>query len=141
MYNKSESLKLMEKKINIASEIENLREVERVIDEISDENNIGSEIYGNILIACLEAANNAVSHGNKLDPSKRVEITMSIKGNKLTVVTKDEGPGFDFENVPDPTAPENIENVNGRGIFLMSQLSDELVFHEQGRVSEMVFNL
>ncbi len=131
----------MEKKINIASEIENLREVERVIDEISAEFNIGSEIYGNVLIASLEAANNAVSHGNKLDPSKRVDITLTIKGNRLTVITKDEGPGFDYENVPDPTAPENIENVNGRGIFLMRQLSDGLEFHEKGRISELVFNL
>lgn len=131
----------MEKKINIASEIENLREVEKVIDEISAEYNIGSEIYGNILIASLEAANNAVSHGNKLDPSKRVDITLTIKGNRLTVITKDEGPGFDYENVPDPTAPENIENVNGRGIFLMRQLSDGLEFHEDGRISEMYFNL
>ncbi len=131
----------MEKKIKISSKIENLREVERIIDEISAEYDIGTEIYGNILIACLEAANNAISHGNKLDPTKEVNISLQITGNLLTVTTRDQGPGFDYANVPDPTAPENIENINGRGIFLMKQLSDSLEFYEDGRVSEMTFNI
>ncbi|TVR71667.1 MAG: ATP-binding protein [Marinilabiliales bacterium] len=131
----------MEKKLNLYSKIDNLREVERVIDEISAEFDIATEIYGNILIACLEAVNNAISHGNKLDPTKKVDVTFSINNKRMTVITRDEGPGFDFENVPDPTSPENIENVNGRGIFLMKQLSDEITFHDDGRVSEMVFNL
>ena len=131
----------MKKKIVIASKIENLREVERIIDEISAEYSLGTEVYGNVLIASLEAVNNAISHGNKLDPDKNVEIDIKIKDRKLTIITRDNGPGFDFENVPDPTAPENIENVNGRGIFLMRQLSDELLFHEEGRVSEMNFNI
>ncbi len=133
--------KQMEKKLNLYSKIDNLREVERVIDEISAEFDIGTEIYGNVLIASLEAVNNAISHGNKLDPSKKVDVTFRIGDKKMTVITRDEGPGFDFENVPDPTSPENIENVNGRGIFLMKQLSDEITFHDNGRVSEMVFNL
>ncbi len=131
----------MKKKISIASKIENLRQVERVIDEISAEYSFGTEVYGNVLIASLEAVNNAISHGNKLNPEKNVEIEIRIKDKKLTIITKDQGNGFDYENVPDPTAPENIENVNGRGIFLMRQLSDELVFHEDGKISEMKFNI
>lgn len=131
----------MKKKISIASKIENLREVERIIDEISAEYSFGTEVYGNVLIASLEAVNNAISHGNKLNPEKNVEIEIRIKDKKLTIITKDQGNGFDYENVPDPTAPENIENVNGRGIFLMRQLSDELVFHEDGKISEMKFNI
>lgn len=131
----------MEKIINISSKIENLREVERVIDEISAEYDLGSEVYGNILIASLEAVNNAISHGNKLNPEKDVEIIIKITKGLLKIITKDEGPGFDYNNVPDPTAPENIERVNGRGIFLMKQLSDGLTFHEEGRVSEMIFNI
>ncbi len=131
----------MEKIINISSKIENLREVERIIDEISAEYDLGTEVYGNILIASLEAVNNAISHGNKLDPDKDVEINIKIQKGLLTIITKDEGTGFDYNNVPDPTAPENIESVNGRGIFLMKQLSDGLIFHEEGRVSEMIFNI
>jgi len=131
----------MKKKISIASKIENLREVERIIDEISAEYSFGTEVYGNVLIASLEAVNNAISHGNKLNPEKNVEIEIRIKDKKLTIITKDQGSGFDYENVPDPTSPENIENVDGRGIFLMRQLSDELVFHEDGKISEMIFNI
>jgi serine/threonine-protein kinase RsbW len=131
----------MEKYISLTSKIENLREVEKIIDEISAECNIGSEVYGNVLIACLEAVNNAISHGNKLDISKKVEVKFLIENNKLTIITQDEGSGFDYENVPDPTSPENIENINGRGIFLMKHLSDGLTFRENGRISEMYFNI
>jgi serine/threonine-protein kinase RsbW len=129
----------MEKHIRLTSKIENLREVERIIDDISAEIGFGTEVYGNILIACIEAVNNAISHGNKLDPGKDVEVNFKNEGNKLIVTTKDQGKGFDYENVPDPTAPENIENINGRGIFLMKHLSDGLTFREDGRVSEMIF--
>ncbi len=131
----------MKKCINISSKIENLKVIEKIIDEITAEFLIGTEVYGNVLIACLEAVNNAISHGNKLDPEKMVEVIFSIEDKILTIITKDQGNGFDFWNIPDPTAPENIENINGRGIFLMKQLSDELTFHEDGRISEMKFNL
>jgi serine/threonine-protein kinase RsbW len=131
----------MEKNVSLTSKLENLREIEKIVDEISAEHNIGTEVYGNILIACLEAVNNAISHGNKLDPAKKVEIKFIIEENKLVVITKDQGEGFDYDNVPDPTAPENIENIDGRGIFLMRQLSDGLQFHEEGRISEMIFHL
>jgi serine/threonine-protein kinase RsbW len=129
----------MEKNLSLASNLESLREIEKIVDEISARHNIGTELYGNVLIACLEAVNNAITHGNKLDPVKEVEVKFVIEENKLVVITKDQGSGFDYENVPDPTAPENIENIDGRGIFLMRQLSDGLQFHDDGRVSEMVF--
>lgn len=131
----------MEKNVSLTSRLENLREIEKIVDDLSAEYSIGTEVYGNILIACLEAVNNAISHGNKLDPSKNVEVKFIIEENKLVVITKDMGEGFDYENVPDPTAPENIENIDGRGIFLMRQLSDGLQFHDDGRVSEMIFYL
>jgi serine/threonine-protein kinase RsbW len=132
---------LMEKNISISSRIENLREIERLIDELSAKYNLGAEVYGNILIACLEAVNNAISHGNKLDPGKEVKVRFVLEDNRLVVTTEDQGSGFDYENIPDPTAPENIENIDGRGIFLMKQLSDGLTFYEEGRISEMVFNI
>lgn len=131
----------MKRVISLTSKIESLREIERIVDEISARYDLGAEVYGNILIASLEAVNNAITHGNKLNPDKKVEVVFEIDKNKLTIKTRDSGVGFDYENVPDPTAPENIENVNGRGIFLMRQLSDGLDFQEEGRVSEMVFNI
>ena len=131
----------MKKVIKIPSKIENLRKVEKVIDEISGEFRIGEDIYGNILIAALEATNNAIMHGNKLDESKDVTVAFNLEGNILSVKVDDEGSGFDFTNIPDPTAPENLENVNGRGIFLMEKLSDKLSFSRNGATVELEFNM
>ena len=112
----------MEKKYEIKSKIENLRKVEKLVDDISAEYNISTDIYGNILIAALEAANNAILHGNKLDENKIVYIIINKDEKTLKIRVDDEGEGFDYKNIPDPTAPENIENINGRGIFLMEKL-------------------
>ncbi len=131
----------MEKRLSIASKIDNLRKIEKVIDEISTEFTIGEDQYGNILIAALEAANNAILHGNKLDESKTVNIFFKIENEIFSIKVEDEGPGFDYKNIPDPTAPENIENVNGRGIFLMEKLSDEIKFENEGAIVELTFNI
>lgn len=131
----------MERKLSIASKIDNLRKVEKVIDEISSEFSIGEDQYGNILIAALEASNNAILHGNKLDENKNVELLFSISEDSLKIRVEDSGSGFDYQNIPDPTAPENIENVNGRGIFLMEKLSDGINFENEGAIVELEFKL
>lgn len=131
----------MEKVLNIPSKIENLRKVEKLVDEISAECNLNQEIYGNVLIATLEAANNAIMHGNKLDESKNVNIQWFNNNKELHISVQDFGKGFDYKSVPDPTAPENIENINGRGIFLMEKLSDKISFSENGTIVELVFSL
>lgn len=131
----------MKKKLLLESKIDSLHEIEKVIDEISDKHEFAEELYGNILIAALEAVNNAITHGNKFDSSKGIEFSIAIENNKLKIKTIDQGDGFDFNNIPDPTAPENIENITGRGIFLMKSLSDELNFSDEGRISEMIFNI
>lgn len=131
----------MERTISIASKIDNLRKIEKVIDEISAEFKIGEDQYGNILIAALEAANNAILHGNKLDEKKNVDIKFEIENEILSIEVQDLGPGFDYENIPDPTAPENLENVNGRGIFLMERLSDKISFDKNGAIVKLEFKL
>jgi serine/threonine-protein kinase RsbW len=138
---RTEIQSIMEKTLKINSKIENLRKVEKLVDELSSEYNISADIYGNILIAALEAANNAILHGNKLDENKLVNIIVRIDSEKLKIKIDDEGNGFDYKNVPDPTAPENIENVNGRGIFLMEKLSDHIEFTRNGATVELEFNI
>lgn len=118
--------------IVIKSELENLRIVENFVDDLSEELNLSNEIYGNILIATLEAVNNAIIHGNKGNRDLNVFIDSSLDENGLHLIIKDQGPGFDYKNVPDPTAPENIEKINGRGIFLMEKLSDKVEFRNNG---------
>ena len=127
--------------LNIPSKIENLTIVEKAIDDISAEYHLNSELYGNILIATIEAANNAILHGNQLDESKLVDIIFDIENKFLTVTIKDQGIGFDFKGIPDPTAPENIEKINGRGVFLMERLADRINFFENGSKVELVFNI
>ena len=131
----------MEKVLNIASKLESLREVEKMIDEVSTACSMSSEIYGNVLIATLEAANNAILHGNKLDANKDVFIKFTWNSETLELVVKDQGTGFDFRDIPDPTAPGNVEKVNGRGVFLMEKLSDKISFKENGRKVSLTFNL
>ena len=115
--------------------------MEKLVDELSSEHNISADVYGNILIAALEGANNAILHGNKLDENKFVNISVKLDETKLRITIEDEGTGFDYKNVPDPTAPENIENVNGRGIFLMEKLSDHIEFTRNGATVELEFNI
>ena len=131
----------MEQRLEIASKTESLHLVEKFVDDFSASCNIDHDVYGNLLIATLEAANNAITHGNKLDESKQVEIVFSIEEDKILLTVKDEGPGFDYKNIPDPTSPENIENMSGRGVYLMSKLSDEIEFENNGSFIKMTFLL
>lgn len=126
--------------IEFASKGENITKIERLIDELCEKYHIQEEHYGNILIALTEAVNNAIYHGNKQDPEKKVVLKYAADEDNFRFVIEDEGPGFDFENVPDPTAPENIEKPNGRGVFLMRHLSDNIEFSEEGRIVEMEFS-
>lgn len=131
----------MERVLNITSRIESLREVEKMVDEISTACSMSSEVYGNVLIATLEAANNAILHGNKLDENKDVNLEFTWDENRLELVVTDQGKGFNYKDIPDPTAPGNVEKVNGRGVFLMEKLSDDINFMENGSKVTLIFNL
>jgi serine/threonine-protein kinase RsbW len=131
----------MRKDLNIPSEIGNLRLVEKAIDELSMELELSDEVYGNIMVATMEATNNAIIHGNNSDPSKEVKIEIQCLESELKVHIEDQGKGFDHMNIPDPTSPENVEKINGRGIFLMERLSDEILYLADGRIVELKFRL
>lgn len=131
----------MKKKITIDSKLENICAIEKMIDEISDEIKISSDIYGKILIATIEAVNNSIVHGNKLNPTKKVFIDIYFQKPNLHISITDQGNGFDFSNVPDPTTPENIENISGRGVFLMKKLADNLIFNDTGTQVELIFKI
>lgn len=131
----------MKKSINIKSKIDNINLIEKFVDDFSEENKINSEMYGKILIASVEAVNNSIVHGNKEDINKDVYLEMRMDSNQIKVYVKDEGNGFDYDNIPDPTKPENLENIHGRGIYLMNHLADEVNFYKNGAVVEMIFNL
>lgn len=125
--------------IQVPSIVENIRMIESFIDNAKERFELDDDIYGNIMIAVTEAVNNAIKHGNASDKSKNVQLSLSLKDSLIKFVVKDEGKGFDFQNLPDPTSPENIEKIGGRGIFLMRHLSDQVEFKDHGRVVELSF--
>ena len=131
----------MKRDIDILSEIDNIRKVENIIDELSSELNISGEDYGKILVATIEAVNNAIVHGNKADRSKRVSVDFHYSDHNLFITVTDEGPGFNPAAIPDPTAPENIENLHGRGVFMMNNLADLIEYKGRGNVVTMTFKL
>jgi serine/threonine-protein kinase RsbW len=87
----------------------------------------------------VEAVNNAILHGNKGDISKIVDVEISADGNVFEVFVRDEGKGFEYDKLPDPTKPENIENLHGRGVFLMRHLADSIEYNESGNEVRMKF--
>jgi len=91
-----------------------------------------------IEIALREAILNAVIHGNAEAPEKRVYVTCrcTIDG-EVSITIRDEGQGFDFDTVPDPTTSDNLLSTQGRGIYLMKALMDEVSFEEGGTVVHM----
>jgi serine/threonine-protein kinase RsbW len=113
--------------------------IESFIDNAKERFQLDDDIYGNIMIAVTEAVNNAIKHGNANDKSKNVFLSLSLDESMIRFIIRDEGSGFNYENLPDPTAPENIEKLGGRGIFLMKHLSDEVDFKDNGRVVELSF--
>ncbi len=127
-------------KHQIPSNMEGLSLVERLIEDIRTFYKIPEELYGNILVSVTEAINNAIRHGNKFDENKSVHFSFEQSDDAYIFQIKDEGPGFDFLHVPDPTHPDNLEKPDGRGIFIMDSLADEVNFTEEGRMVEIKFN-
>ncbi|CAN5792717.1 hypothetical protein BH11BAC7_BH11BAC7_02090 [soil metagenome] len=124
---------IREQKISFPSVADNIGLVEKLINEICAAYGISEDHYGNILVAVTEAVNNAMQHGNKLDPGKKVNLSFLANDASLSFEVTDQGPGFDYQNLPDPTNPENIEKPHGRGVFLMRHLADKVEFSDNGR--------
>ena len=125
--------------IEIPSLSENIRIIESFIDNAKEKYNLNDDIYGNIMISVTESVNNAIIHGNNSNKEKNVKIVLSLEEGVIRFMIQDEGDGFDFTTLPDPTSPENLEKVGGRGIFLMKHLADEVSFEDNGRLVELSF--
>jgi len=123
------------------SNFSGLAKVEKLIDDICTEFKLNNDYFGNILIAVTEAVNNAIQYGNKKDATKKVIVDFEAKPAQLLFTITDEGKGFDFDNIPDPTSPENLEKPDGRGIFLMKHLADNVTFSKQGQSVQLSFTI
>ena len=131
----------MQEQLTFSSKVENINLVEKLIDDVCERYEVNEDYYGNILIAITEAVNNAIHHGNKSNPMAEVKVAFDVQNDELVFVIEDEGPGFDFEGLPDPTDPKNIEKPHGRGVFLMRNLSDDISFLNDGSTVKMNFKM
>ena len=127
--------------IRLHSDPKNVDKVNSLVENLASTYLFAPDTYGNILVSLTEAVNNAIIHGNKQDRAKMVEVKTENRNGKLAITVKDEGRGFDYNSVPDPTSPEKLCECGGRGVFLMRQLSDRCRFHDNGRTVEMEFKL
>jgi len=127
--------------MELSSQPESLTAIERMIDDVRTKYNVSEDVFGNMLVAITEAVTNAIYHGNKADPKKKIKVSYMLSDHNLSFTIADEGPGFDYYNLTDPTSHENLEKECGRGIFLMKHLTDQLIFSENGRVVELNFKL
>jgi len=126
----------------IPSDINELNNVEFFLDKLQSDLNLPDSLYANIVITVTEAVNNAIIHGNQLDINKTVHLTAKLNNPySLSIFVKDQGKGFDISKVKDPTLMENIFSENGRGVFVMKHLSDDLIYHDNGTLIELKFNL
>jgi len=132
---------MTKKNIEIPSKAANIVRVEAFVEDIKEEYAVSNEVFGNMLVALTEAVNNAMIHGNKADEGKIVNVDMEMSNNIIKFYVKDTGDGFDYNNLPDPTAPENLEKTTGRGVFLMKTLSDLVVFSDNGATVEIPFHV
>lgn len=128
-------------KLVISSTPEGRLSVEKLIEEIAYDHKISQKIFSNILLCTLEAVINAIVHGNQNDPHKHVTIDYSITNKELEFIVEDEGSGFDFSNLADPTLDTNILIPNGRGVYIMRSLTDNVKFTKNGACVALTYKI
>lgn len=124
--------------VRIDSDFTAGRDVQRQIREAVEELGYGANDVFAINLALEESLINAIKHGNKFDPTKKVTISARVDPGSVEIVIEDEGPGFVRREVPDPTLDENLEKTSGRGILLIESYMTEVGWTNGGRRLRMV---
>ena len=115
-----------ETKFSISSKIEEIDGAVQKATAFASEAGFADDALFGIDMAVREALANAVKHGNKLDETKPVEITLVSADDRMEILIRDFGEGFDVSLVPDPTNPENLLKASGRGILFMHNFVDKV---------------
>jgi serine/threonine-protein kinase RsbW len=128
--------------LQLNTELSSLNLLEGFIDRIREQYRLNDEVYANVTACLNEACVNAIVHGNKLKAELKVYINLEvINGRKLVFTVSDEGEGFDYQDLPDPTAPDNLEKETGRGVFIIRRLADQCIFNSKGNQVELHFKV
>lgn len=129
--------------LKFSSDTKHLERVEKLSTQVANYARLNESDSDDLGIVTTELVNNAIHHGNKNDPTKKVHLLFTVDSKKIELRIKDEGNGFDPDKLKDPLAPENLFSESGRGIFLIRNLMDELDFEfsESGTVTIAIKNL
>lgn len=114
------------KEISLPSRLESVDEAATIADEFAKSQSLDDEFVYAIDLAIRESVANAVKHGNKLDETKKVNVTLTNSAYAFEITVRDFGSGFDVGNIADATAPENLLKTDGRGILFMRSFMDEV---------------
>lgn len=114
--------------IIIPSDLEKIKKVEKVTENIADYMKFPEDDKDSLAIAVTEIVGNAITHGNKKDPNKNVTVDFDYKDDTIKVTVQDEGGGFDVDDIDNPLDPENLLKESGRGIFIVRALMDKVEF-------------
>ena len=127
-------------RLSIGSNLDQVDLAATVVQSTLEQVAVDTEETHWLVMSVREAVINAIKHGNREQPGKRVLMAMDLEGEDVVVRVEDEGPGFDPDKLPDPTAPENLLRPSGRGIFMMRQFADSIEYSfpsERGTVVTM----
>ena len=125
----------------ISSQLTNINIVRNFLQEFYLEFNLKRDSFNLVFLGISEAVNNAILHGNKLDPEKKVFVSLNLNVHRLVVEVEDEGEGFCDHELMDPILPKNVQLEGGRGIYIIRQLANELAFKEDGKRVIIQFTL
>lgn len=127
--------------LQLPSRPESIIQLETLVENIGDKYQVAPDTFANMMTCLSEAVINAIVHGNDLNANKKVIVNAEVDGRRVIWTVADEGEGFDPNLLPDPTAPENLEALTGRGVFIIKQLADQCIFNDRGNEIELHFKI
>lgn len=119
---------------HIKSDIAELKRVENFLRSFFERNHLSYKYFNKVFLCISEAVTNSIEHGNKNDLKKDVTIHIKIRNNYLEIEVHDQGDGFNFKCLEDPTIKKNIKNETGRGVHIMKSLANKLTYLNSGKV-------
>lgn len=114
--------------LTIPSSQQRLKKVVAFIEGLAQKMGFDEDATADIAISVTEAVNNAILHGNRKDEKKQVKILVELGAKEITVRVRDEGVSFCPDGVCNPLDPENLMKCNGRGVFILRTLMDEVTY-------------
>lgn len=125
-----------------SSSLDELDRLPDILDQITEAFSLDNETAAKLMLTVSEAVTNGIKHGNELTPEKEVYLNVMLLNSKhLQIKVKDQGDGFNPEEVPDPLAEENLLKPSGRGVYLMKEYADQVSYNAKGNELILTFNL